>query len=123
MATQIRLLALLFLPGFAAAQRFPLKTFTVADGLAHDEVNKIYRDSRGLLWFCTAEGLSRFNGYSFVTFGVEQGLPHPSVNDILETSDGDYWVATDGGLDDDDYFEQWGALECAGCERRDVHEQ
>jgi len=98
MATQIRLLALLFLPGFAAAQRFPLKTFTVADGLAHDEVNKIYRDSRGLLWFCTAEGLSRFNGYSFVTFGVEQGLPHPSVNDILETSDGDYWVATDGGL-------------------------
>ncbi len=98
MAIRTRALALLLLAGFASAQRLPLKSFTVADGLAHDAVNKIYRDSRGLLWFCTAEGLSRFDGYSFVTFGVNQGLPHPSVNDILETADGDYWVATDGGL-------------------------
>lgn len=89
---------LLFLACAASAQRLPLKSFTVADGLAHDEVNKIYRDSRGLLWFCTAEGLSQFDGYSFVTFGISRGLPHPDVNDILETKDGDYWVATDGGL-------------------------
>ena len=89
---------LLLLACCATAQRLPLKTFTIADGLAHDEVNKIVRDSRGFLWFCTAEGLSRFDGYSFVTFGTNQGLPHSSVNDILETSDGDYWVATDGGL-------------------------
>jgi ligand-binding sensor domain-containing protein/two-component sensor histidine kinase len=82
----------------AIGERLPLKTFTVADGLAHDEVNKIFRDSHGLLWFCTAEGLSRFDGYSFVTLGVTQGLPHSNVNDILETKDGDYWVATDGGL-------------------------
>src|ERR1700685_3445397 len=98
MAIRMRALALLLLAGSAIAQRLPLKSFTVADGLAHDAVNKIYRDSRGLLWFCTAEGLPRFDGYSFVTFGVNQGLPHPSVNDILETADGDYWVATDGGL-------------------------
>jgi signal transduction histidine kinase/ligand-binding sensor domain-containing protein len=89
---------LLLLACCAGAQRLPLRTFTVADGLAHDEVNKIVRDSRGFLWFCTAEGLSRFDGYSFVTLGVKQGLPHSNVNDILETKDGDYWVATDGGL-------------------------
>src|SRR5580704_13541297 len=89
---------LLLVACFASAQRLPLRTFTVADGLAHDEVNKIVRDSRGFLWFCTAEGLSRFDGYSFVTLGVKQGLPHSNVNDILETKDGDYWVATDGGL-------------------------
>jgi ligand-binding sensor domain-containing protein/signal transduction histidine kinase len=89
---------LLLLACCAGAQRLPLRTFTVADGLAHDEVNKIVRDSRGFLWFCTAEGLSRFDGYSFVTLGVKQGLPHSNVNDILETKAGDYWVATDGGL-------------------------
>src|SRR2546427_8756227 len=79
-------------------ERLPIKNYTTADGLAHNNVNKIVRDSRGFLWFCTEEGLSRFDGYSFTNFGMEQGLPHPSVNDLLETRGGDYWVATGGGL-------------------------
>jgi len=54
----------------------PLKYYTTADGLAHNEINKIVRDSRGFLWFCTADGLSRFDGYTFTNFGTDQGLPH-----------------------------------------------
>src|SRR5207237_8788900 len=69
-----------------------------ADGLAHNVINKIVRDSRGILWFCTAEGLSRFDGYTFTNFGTDEGLPHASVNDLLETRAGEYWVATNGGL-------------------------
>src|SRR5438034_1659069 len=80
------------------AERLPLKAYTVADGLANNEVNKIVRDSRGFLWFCTAEGLSRFDGYTFTNYGIDQGLPHPQINDFLETRAGEYWVATDGGL-------------------------
>ncbi len=80
------------------AERLPIKNYTTADGLAHNIVNKIVRDSRGFLWFCTADGLSRFDGYAFTNYGTDQGLPHTSVNDILETREGDYWVATSGGL-------------------------
>jgi ligand-binding sensor domain-containing protein/two-component sensor histidine kinase len=80
------------------AERLPIKAFTTADGLAHDNVSRIVKDSRGFLWFCTAGGLSRFDGYAFTNFGTDQGLPHSSVNDLLETRGGDYWVATDGGL-------------------------
>lgn len=69
----------------AHAERLPLKTYTTADGLAHNEINKIVRDSRGFLWFCTADGLSRFDGYTFTNFGTEQGLPHANVTDLLET--------------------------------------
>src|ERR1041384_3966695 len=76
----------------------PLKLYTVADGLAHNVVNRIVRDSRGFLWFCTDEGLSRFDGYSFTTYGLEQGLPSAVVNDLVETRQGDYWVATANGL-------------------------
>src|ERR1700724_3648233 len=88
------LLLILLLPLLARAERLPLKTYTVADGLAHDEINKIVRDSRGFLWFCTAEGLSRFDGYGFTNYSTNEGLPHPYVNDLLETRTGEYWLAT-----------------------------
>jgi hypothetical protein len=32
-------------------------------------------DSRGFLWFCTNEGLSRFDGYGFTNYSTDQGLP------------------------------------------------
>src|SRR2546423_11137832 len=82
----------------ARAERLPLKTYTTADGLAHNVINRVVRDSRGILWFCTAEGLSRFDGYTFTNFGTDEGLPHASVNDLLETRAGEYWAATNGGL-------------------------
>ena len=96
-----RALGCLFLVLTAAdahAQRLPIKTYTTADGLAHNHITRIVRDSRGFLWFCTVEGLSRFDGYAFVNFGVQQGLPHPAINDFLETRGGEYWIATGGGL-------------------------
>src|SRR5262245_45014313 len=83
---------------FVAAQQLPLKSYTTADGLAHNGVNRIVKDSRGFLWFCTEEGLSRFDGYSFTNYGVEQGLPHRTVTDFLETRAGEFWLATHGGL-------------------------
>src|SRR5947207_12282966 len=82
----------------ARAERLPIKTYSTADGLPHNVINKIVRDSRGFLWFCTEEGLSRFDGYTFTNYGTNEGLPHPSVNDLLETRAGEYWVATGGGL-------------------------
>src|SRR2546425_9152250 len=91
-------LVVLLLPWLAKPERLPLKSYTVADGLAHNVINKIVRDSRGFLWFCTEEGLSRFDGYNFTNYGTNEGLPHPAVNDLLETRVGEYWVATGGGL-------------------------
>src|SRR6267142_6464337 len=80
------------------AEHLPLKTYTIADGLAHDLINRIKRDSHGYLWFCTREGLSRFDGYTFTNYAKGQGLPGRDVNDLLETRDGVYWVATDVGV-------------------------
>src|SRR5688572_30187302 len=82
----------------ARAERLPIKTYTTAEGLAHNDVNRIVKDSQGFLWFCTAGGLSRYDGYAFTNFTIEQGLPDPVVNDLLETRNGEYWVATNGGL-------------------------
>ncbi|MEP6818069.1 MAG: two-component regulator propeller domain-containing protein [bacterium] len=88
---------LLFAQVIGQAQQLPVRTYTTADGLPRDLVLRIVRDSHGFLWFCTGDGLSRFNGYEFITYGVEHGLPHPIINDLLETRSGVYWVATNGG--------------------------
>ena len=82
----------------AQAERLPARVYTTADGLAHNSIHRIVRDSRGFLWFCTGEGLSRFDGYSFKNYGPSDGLPDSHVYDVLETRSGIYWVATGGGL-------------------------
>ena len=88
---------LLCASGISHAEQLPARTYTTADGLPRDLITRIVRDSHGFLWFCTGDGLSRFNGYEFTTYGVEHGLPHPFINDLLETRRGVYWVATNGG--------------------------
>lgn len=94
----LALIFLLLLASAADAELLPIKAYTIADGLPHYEINKIVRDSRGFLWLCTADGLSRFDGYTFANFSTDQGLPHRAVYDLLETRNGEYWIATGGGL-------------------------
>jgi ligand-binding sensor domain-containing protein/signal transduction histidine kinase len=79
------------------AERLPVHSYTTADGLPVDFINCIKRDSHGFLWFCTQDGLSKFDGYQFTTYGKQHGLPHPNINALIESSDGTYWVATNGG--------------------------
>ena len=80
------------------AERLPFQIYDASRGLAHDRVRCVVPDSRGFLWFCTADGLSRFDGSRFVNYGPEHGLPHPYVEEIVEAGDGVYWIATLGGL-------------------------
>jgi ligand-binding sensor domain-containing protein len=75
-------------PGIARADRLPVKTYTTADGLVSNRISRIVRDSRGYLWFCTENGLSRFDGSRFINYTFEQGLPDDEVNDLLETRGG-----------------------------------
>ncbi|MEP7076687.1 MAG: two-component regulator propeller domain-containing protein [Acidobacteriota bacterium] len=82
----------------ARGEHLPVKTYTVADGLLRDSVYKIRQDEHGFLWFCTAEGVSRFDGYGFTNFTVDDGLPDRHVNDFLQTRQGIIYLATDGGL-------------------------
>jgi ligand-binding sensor domain-containing protein len=82
----------LLLPALSLAQQLPIRSYTVADGLAEDRVNRIVADSRGYVWIATSGGLSRFDGYRMKTYGVEDGLPYRTVNTLLETPSGAYLV-------------------------------
>jgi len=74
-----------------------LRVYSTAEGLVRNDINRIFSDSGGFLWFATPEGLSRFDGTSFRNYGIQDGLPDQAINDIAETKDG-LWVAGRSGL-------------------------
>src|SRR5215471_9298044 len=78
--------------------QLPLRHYSTADGLASNAVYSIASDSRGFLWFATAEGLSRFDGYGFANQTGNTGLPHGRIRQVLIGRRGNYWLATDAGL-------------------------
>ncbi|MCW3092605.1 MAG: Two component regulator propeller [Ferruginibacter sp.] len=41
----------------------------IESGLSHNQVNAIYRDDVGFVWFGTNSGLNRFDGYNFKISG------------------------------------------------------
>lgn len=79
-------------------ERLPVTVMTAAHGLGHDHVRCAVRDAYDLMWFCTAVGLTRFDGVEFTSYGPGDGLPSASVNDLVVSPGGHYEVATDRGL-------------------------
>ncbi len=88
---------LLLAPNYLFAGQLATKSYTPAEGLVHERVRAIKRDSRGFLWFGTGDGLSRFDGFSFTNYNSAQGLQEPALNDLVERRGGEYWLATNGG--------------------------
>ncbi|HEX6097940.1 MAG TPA: two-component regulator propeller domain-containing protein [Thermoanaerobaculia bacterium] len=87
------MLALVLLATLASAEgRLPVERIGTAQGLVSDRVTHILRDSRGLLWIGTKDGVSRYDGHRFVSYAT------PFVTTIAETRDGAIVVATIDGL-------------------------
>ena len=76
--------------------------FTSANGLSSNNVTKVFRDSRGLLWIGTENGLDCYDGQKFTTYNSSANTPiqisNDFINDIAEDSLGRIWVATNNGL-------------------------
>ena len=71
------------------------------DGLSHNFCFSVLRDSRGLMWIGTNNGLSRYDGYHFYNFYARQdsnSFMSNSVLDLCEDKEGDIWGATSNGI-------------------------
>ena len=91
-------LALLFAGSALHARRLPIQVFTSAQGLPRNTVNCMVPGATGLMWFCTSEGLARFDGYRFRVFGPEHGLPSRNIEAFIPARHGGFWVVTDKGI-------------------------
>src|SRR6476620_6400015 len=90
--------AVLVLVSPVLAERLPVKIATSAVGLGSSFVDYLMRDSRGFMWFCTRDGLSRFDGARFVTYRVGDKDSAVGIEGIFQTRDGNYWVTTTAGM-------------------------
>lgn len=95
------LVALLFTPWIAYAQSYQFKHLEVSDGLSNNSVNTIYKDRDGFMWFGTATGLNRYDGYTFKVYQHAENeaasLPDNYIKDMVEMPDGRFWINTGRG--------------------------
>lgn len=72
------------------------------EGLSQTSVSCILKDSRGLMWFGTEDGLNKYDGTAFTIYrhkpNNDKSLSSSYINDIIEDKDGFLWIATQNGL-------------------------
>ena len=87
---------------FNSDNNFKFKTYTTADGLAHNFTLKCRMDSKGFLWVITQNGLSRFDGVHFTNYQHQSGdsssLPFNELSDIAIDGQDRIWLAYNRGL-------------------------
>ncbi len=81
---------------------------TTEDGLSQSDINSIYQDEQGFMWFATHEGLNKYDGYSFKVYTPDANNLHSINSNLIFALTGDekgnLWVGTTGkGLN---YFDR-----------------
>lgn len=84
------------------SQKISFKQLSNNDGLLSNSVNAIEQDADGFMWFGTNEGLSRYDGYSFLNFfhtpTNNHSLSNDFVNCLMEDKNNHLWIGTMNGL-------------------------
>lgn len=85
----------------AASHDYMFKHLEVKDGLSNNQVNAIYKDSHGFMWFGTASGLNRYDGYDIRIYRSQKddakSLPDNYIEEIQEDASGNLWILTGAG--------------------------
>lgn len=69
MMKYIHIIVLMFIASFAmASEKYCFDHLTMDKGLSHNQVNDVYKDEDGFIWFSTAWGLDRYDGYEMKVF-------------------------------------------------------
>ncbi len=85
---------------YSASQKGTLPHIVVdaKSGLPQEDVNCMYQDNKGFLWFGTRFGVVSYNGKKMKKYYVGNGLISNIINDITQDSNGNMLIATDKGL-------------------------
>lgn len=89
-----------YLPGQAPS--YLLESLTYRQGLSDNRVRTVMQDAKGFIWIGTANGLNRYDGYTFWHYfpikGDSTSLPSATVNTMVKDRNGVLWLATGYGI-------------------------
>ena len=82
--------------------RLKFKQISTLDGLPTDEVQKIYQDKEGFLWFATRYGFCKYDGYQITVYKSSLNTPglltSNNIYCFADDNDGFLWIGTQEGL-------------------------
>ena len=85
------------------ADRYNITYVTMNEGLPHNFIDDLYKDSRGFMWISTAGGgLSRYDGYEFVNYTPNNHqckLKSNFIRNVCEDAFQRLWIVSEGGTD------------------------
>lgn len=91
-----------FYPAIAQKQNIFFQNLSIKDGLSQNTIIRIFQDSNDYMWFCTKDGLNKYNGIKFETYrtipGDSSSISSSDITAIAETRDGSLWIGTHYGL-------------------------
>ncbi len=83
--------------------RYNITYVTMENGLRHNFIDDIFKDSNGFLWISTGgSGLSRYDGYEFIHYDINTPgakLKSNFIREVCEDDFGRLWIVSDGGVD------------------------
>ena len=93
---------LLHVPAFTQTRIARFEHLTSWDGLSQSNVKCILQDQQGFLWFGTADGLNKYDGYRFHVYRNHPddslSLCADDIYTLHEDSAGMIWIGTSNGL-------------------------
>lgn len=99
------LLLLLFIPITMSGKSYSsyhIQPINKQELLPSKQINHIYQDSEGYMWFCTANGLCRYDGYTNKVYKSSYIFPNTlnnnKVNALIEDKNNRLWIGTANGL-------------------------
>jgi ligand-binding sensor domain-containing protein len=76
--------------------QYRFKHLDKTDGLSHNRILCIHEDNKGFMWFGTASGLNRYDGYSFKIFKHDPNdtttISNDFINNIWEDHKDRLWI-------------------------------
>jgi len=86
---------------YSQSERIHFSHISIHDGLSNNNVNCIFQDNQGYMWFGTHRGLNRYDGYNIKIYSQKSSDTHSisssRISCIYQDKSGTLWIGTWGG--------------------------
>lgn len=82
-------------------EKYDIGYLGIENGLSNNAVTSVYKDKRGLMWFGTYDGISRYDGYNFLNYRNEPNDANSLINNRVVSICGtqnEIWIGTKSGI-------------------------